>query len=483
MLKKPIIFSICIQFALAVGCADDAPKTRERLITKQAELTDALPIIFPRANSVDCSNETSHIDSGEIFSLTQYQVTPDSIIFNNMLGSPSIQNSIVKNTRIGSKWQRECGQLNEHNGLACKQSGTNVEINFLLTETGGLLQACDRVVDFPRESPEAVAVTTAHYLEESHQTFKRNFPELKLKQVELEIFPIFESIFDFFYKPEERQTTLGYYDANNLAYLPNQQKIAVYPVKEKSSVYLWDSRFPAWHEMAHHIDFATSKRYRDCSIGINEIGSDSGHLSRKVCGAEAEALADLLAFATGPNLEDHLYGLKCLDALRNIKDGTFKNTDTKVLNNNILSYFYEQTGFNLKEQTHDEDAFGNQVRTCERPDYREIHTLGAIQGHHIYALSMLAIRAFNIQSELERSDFLYKTVVRMMRRLNKNYRNIPLQGLGRIYYVFQNVINQTIKQSSLNPEAKQALKIEICRKSRKQIQDVGFNVFQNWCSN
>jgi len=482
MSKKSIIFFIFIQLALVVGCADDAPR-RERLITKQAELTTGLPLVFPRANSADCSDTTSPIDGGEIFSLTQFQVSNDSIVFENLLGSPSIKNSIVKNTRIGSKWQRECGPLEEHSGgPICNREGTNIEINFLLTEMGTPLQACDRIAEFPRESPEAVAITTAHYLEESHETFKRNFPELTLKKVELEIFPVFESIFDYFYKPENRQTTLGFYDANNLAYLPNQKKIAVYPVKEKKDIYLWDSRFPAGHEMAHHVDYSTSQTYRDCRIGVDDIGSDSSYLSQKVCGAEAEALADLLAFATWPNLEDHLFGLQCLDALRNIKNNRFKNTDEKVLNNKILSYFYELTSFQLKQDTNGEDVFGNSVLLCERPDYREIHTIGAIQGHHIYHLTMLAVQALGIESELDRSDFLYKIVVRTMRRLNNHYKKIPLQGLGRIYYAFQSVLNNTLNKSSLTPIAKRTLKTNICMVSRQQTQDIGFNVYQNWCS-
>ena len=108
--------------------------------------------------------------------------------------------------------------------------------------------------------------------------------------------------------------------------------------------------------------------------------------------------------------------------------------------------------------THNEDAFGNTVLQCERPDYREIHTIGAIQGHHIYALTMLAVRALRIDSELDRSDFMYKIVVRIMRRLNKNYKNIPLQGLGRIYHVFQDVMNQALNKSSLNQTSKRELK-------------------------
>jgi len=286
------------------------------------------------------------------------------------------------------------------------------------------LRLCRTTADYPRDSYEGVAVTAAQYIENAAASFARagafsTTAARPLPQVELLVLPTFKSTYENYVENGERAQRLMFV-TNNLAYFPASTEgnsagplISVFPLsavkaKELNGA-LWESPFVLAHEYGHHMEYGPAGGSLTAEDEQNGLSwdplrhgwrdttpdgaalADGETAASQLAGALSEGFADLAGWYTVGGSDQSVRGLDCIGFNRNLAQSAFRDGTPKVLTPEILARLTGDTtptnsarAGQAADAGHGFAALQNSsIRDCERPNFGQIHTVGAIFAHQL----------------------------------------------------------------------------------------------------
>ena len=171
---------------------------------------------------------------------------------------PALHSIAVDKVLYGSRYERMCGQAAPR-GQALMQNCTSGDrvVGWRKRDAGYPLKICKDPADYPRESYEAIALSSLYHVEEAFHAINAALGH-PLSQITLEILPHYISFY-----PEQSGESAAWtatYFTHNLAYFPGRNLLVVFPETAAGAAFydtyghLWESPFAIGHEMGHHLE-------------------------------------------------------------------------------------------------------------------------------------------------------------------------------------------------------------------------------------
>jgi hypothetical protein len=239
---------------------------------------------------------------------------------------------------------------------------------------------------YESETVESAALSSAYYIRKAHHKIKEVAPYLYLSPITLKVGPRVEKTIRF-KSPRglEEQTFIM---TDNAFYQPATASITFLPHSQEArragfDVSFWEVPMVAAHEYGHHI-------FQQIFYRKAALPSLHGHLcfdgpsahnilnfdstSRKVFIGDVllalnEGFSDLISYYVLDNHERQLTGVRCLEDSRDVGRSFFKDGRFKYFSDEVMSSFFGTTR-------------SSGPKSCERTDFQDVHTIGAIFAHN-----------------------------------------------------------------------------------------------------
>ena len=323
---------------------DAAPRVAPPLMTPRPPATYAF-------DDGDCQlslNPTSlPITKGQIYSWQGSHVVPLDVDYHGTASADSLSSDAIATTVAGATYQRSC-QGGPATGFVCNGG----DKGWAPVRTGAPLRLCRDQAAYQRQSVESISLTSLYFIQAARDRYLAVTAADATQApapapIALSIMPAFVTDFIHPGKDGKEQVTRTFI-VDNLAYFPDAQMIAVFPVqaaeKDHNDGFYWESSFVLGHEYGHHIDFARHGRVLT-NVGLTwnpllhgfsdesalASGGNSSSARAQMAGAEAEGFADLLGYYVGNADGQAIIGLPRIGRDRDPGSATFGQSDPKIL--------------------------------------------------------------------------------------------------------------------------------------------------------
>ncbi|MBM4252655.1 MAG: hypothetical protein FJ146_11840 [Deltaproteobacteria bacterium] len=353
--KKPLILGLGL--ALTLGCG----RSRREIDTTMPPtvatpvLSLAPPLSFEIADP-ECQNGSglATLTATEVRSWQGQVPVATTVSLTKTISTDTLGDEAIGLTTYGDGYQRSC-DFRRGRGLRC-QDASGRELMWRETSSGKSLKICRDAYAYPRLSHEAVALTSLYHLQTARSLYAAvSGPDSPLPApLRLSVLPTFAT--DLAHYPIKsddgtREGLVRTFVTDNLAYFPDAQMLAVFPIRESEANllrgYYWESAFVLAHEYAHHIDL-TRHASAMAALGLRwnpmlhsyVTDRTSARLTTtatttrqpaRLAGAMAEAFADLIGFYTAGAREDAVSGLPYIGRDRVVTQDQFRGGSPKTL--------------------------------------------------------------------------------------------------------------------------------------------------------
>lgn len=385
--SKPVTIAILMSGFVMWGCdtGGSGNSRKNNRNVRPPVITDQAPVTYTLYDK-DCVQQQSPvaITKTGIWGWEGLSVINTTAELSNTISSGSLRSDIVSETTFNRLYLRVCNGPSEFNCV--KEDGSPK--GWDLPKEKNQLRVCEDDFTYPRETFEAGALTSIHYLNLAADSYKEAMNR-SLRKVRLEIFPLFETHFFGRTDKNGKKVNVKEYLVDNLAYYPGHDLIVVFPQSQKAAENgfdkFWESSFVLAHELGHHVeqahigaDLRALGIYWDPTLhqfrGIQESGSKERERRRylaKYWTAISEAFADLNAFYAEKEDINSLVNVDCLGANRNILNDMFADQQTaKRLDDSVVVSLFIRGSY--------------QVNYCDSVNLSEPHTVGAIIAHNMH---------------------------------------------------------------------------------------------------
>ena len=335
-----------------VALTRDIPSTQYHLADEACQKDEATPVTGPLV-SADIFTIAYNAERLQSYVI----MTPENTEILGIRSDALLHSSAVGKLLYGARYERICREIPPH-GQALLQSclDGNKQVPWRIKDAGYPLRICHDPADYPRESYEAVALTSLYHVEKAFHAITIAFGR-QLPPITVEILPHYVSFYPGASGDPAKWSAT--YFSHNLAYFPGRNLLVVFPEADKGNAlfdkngHLWESPFAIGHEIGHHLEheiltlsassFVDNDEHSPLAglmrdrLGLLAEGGVSGlpHL----VDALLEGFADLVGYYVTNHDENGIKGLVGFGINRNPQDPWFhydnqptaKQLDTALL--------------------------------------------------------------------------------------------------------------------------------------------------------
>ncbi len=299
----------------------------------------------------------------------------------------SLTGDAIMGTYYDRRYHRECGDSTfSMTSLHCRDY-TGRELSYARrAEEHNHLRICKDNYEYPKNSYESTGLTAAASIERTYKRIRSVAPDVQLNKIELEVLPIFKSVWPTVATADGDKMIESYF-TNNMAYIASDdlQMITIFPesstAAEDQGRY-WESAFAVAHEFGHHFQAALAKpravatqSFRSFAwdpinhrVLIKDTTKTTPEQTRAVLSelwtSMYEASADLFAYYSEYTDSSSLIGLHNIGTNRNIAFASFADNTPKVLSSATIHHLVDA------------------IEGCEPPVVLcSAHNIGAIIAH------------------------------------------------------------------------------------------------------
>lgn len=372
-------------------------------------LSLAPPLSFEIADP-ECQNGPglATLTATEVRSWQGQAPVATTVTLSKTTSTDTLSDEAIGLTTYGDGYQRSCDFRRGH-GLRC-QDASGRELLWRETSSGKSLKICRDGNAYPRLSHEAVALTSLYHLQTARSLYAAvaSSGSPMPAPLRLAVLPTFAT--DLAHYPIKtgdgtREGLVRTFVTDNLAYFPDAQMLAVFPIRESEANllhgYYWESAFVLAHEYAHHIDL-TRHAGAMAAVGLRWNPMLHGYVTdrtlagstptpsttrqpARLAGAMAEAFADLIGFYTADAREDAVSGLPYIGRDRVVTQDQFRGGSPKTLTSERLDTLLVGGG-----------KLGDDLI-----DFGDIHAGGAVLAH---TLDQIFLQLTGTASAVRSSD-------------------------------------------------------------------------------
>lgn len=310
---------------------------------------------------------------------------------------------------------------------------------FQLQSNISKLKICQQSQNYPENYIESIALSSAATINKSYEFYKKVLPNQDLPAVKLSIFPVYDTVI-------EEKNIHAYY-TDNLAYFPESQKIAIFPQRETTDLYLWGYPFVLAHEFAHHIE----NQHPKVTIPNNDVYSivasrPNTNQRALISRAFTEGFADLIAFYSQMQNDKRVTEIPCLGANRSLLQNSFADKTPKRLTPRILHSLTTSKPFKQ-----------NATNKCYSLTTINPYHVGSILAFQAHKVFKIATQEVNLNL-IEESKLFYKLTMQWMTAVHRlRQTSFPIKETDQIKTILQalkETVTHQIRKSILrNPSA------------------------------
>ena len=420
--------------AVLIGCGakpEDSGATKRRLSRNPIKLTKQVKFC-------DDSYGTFDVDSEIKFLINQFSSGTSfnrDIDFKSMLSGNYVEsrfNIPVTDTYYGEESSYKVhGVYDDLTDRYLVKRGTR-EVSKEI-QSSSFLEVCPSTVNYNRNTFEDSGLNINYAITKTYNAVIQADPSITLKGIKVDVAPIKKVDIILDGGPEGGTNTLRY-ETDNASYSPKDLKITFLPQSKEyqagtgSKIPFWEVPMVASHEYGHHVFRTLYSDSTDSSlsvvdgcfhsgkiIGITELSSQSGTRDNKIGFAMRsinEGYADLISFYSLDITERGLKEVPCFEKNREVDYPNFSGGTKKIFNLTALELINSSESLVTR-------------RTCNDPDFQEIHDVGAVFAHQVDRV----LSEYTYDKSLK-----LKIVLKWLQKLAENNSEIKYSKAGKIFF-------------------------------------------------
>lgn len=272
----------------------------------------------------------------------------------------------IKEARYRPAYQRVCKNGDPYavnRSARCLDQQSRPQNTFQVLSNGKKFQLCGSPLNPPRNSADSAFLNATYYISKAASKFYKITHE-KLPKISLNIFSEYRSLYSgqsVSHLQNEEDLPVAFYEIVNLVYNPRDKAIGVFPTTDNSAylfskdseMYLWESAFALVHEYGHHIEQTLFTGLGACGrsnywnpVRHEWSGAEAGNISKRVCSALSEGLADLFSYYLIGDIREELSKITGIGNSRDIADEKIRLNNGRRTLEKVLSL----TNFRLFSQ-------------------------------------------------------------------------------------------------------------------------------------
>lgn len=249
--------------ALFSGCGSVFSRPNESPLIQRAVVTPYPPSDRYFIEDESCQTQRSPLSIHSAY-MTSWNPSGFDLLLEHLWQtntSRSLRSPAVNEVIWGRKHLRECDQRDEFGAHCLDKRGYELPWKHL-TNDRKLLRVCRDQFVYDRDSIEAMALSTVHRLNTARQRTVSARPNMNLQPLKVELVPHFVDRHTYSGTESEGYFDRDYYLADNMAYFPSSNMLAVFPETQQRAaladklLHYWESSFVLFHEFGHHVQQA-----------------------------------------------------------------------------------------------------------------------------------------------------------------------------------------------------------------------------------
>jgi hypothetical protein len=310
---------------------------------------------------------------------------------NNMLFIESVGKGAVAGTSYGRKYIAQGTLTYEQSSLDNKYSYMTSP-GFISEDTvkEKELTICTNSRSYDEFTFESTGLNVSHSITKTFNLATSILGKGVLNPIKIKAIPIIYYNYNFSGGPEDGKLVKGF-ETDNAYYDPSKAEITFLPQsieyqrKVETKTPFWQIPMVASHEYGHHIfntlitnkiksNMSFTKRCFQHNTELNPIiratDTKRDNTSDFALGAINEGFADLISFYSLDEDEAKVTGIACFETNRDIMTSHFGNNTSKQFSQKALDKISAK-------------YYSGSRNSCDKPDFQEIHDVGAMFAHGI----------------------------------------------------------------------------------------------------